>query len=115
MIEDHAGVDPGQLALSIQIEDAVQVLRMVDDHRDVAALPGEARAAAAGEDGGAVLPTQRHGLDHVFHGSRDDHADRDLPVTGGVGRIQGAGSGIEAHLALDAGRQFRFEGAGCLR
>ena len=49
-IEDDARLHASDLRCGVERDDAVQVLREVHDHRDVAALAGEARARAARQD-----------------------------------------------------------------
>ena len=71
------------------------------EHRRVAALAGEARAAAAQDDRGAVLAADAVDLDELVHVARDDDADRRHPVVRGVGRVERAARGVEADLALD--------------
>jgi hypothetical protein len=79
------------------------VLRAVDHHRDVAALSGEARSAAARQDGNVVVAADLDGRDHVIGVARNDDADRDLPVVGGVRRVQRAVAGREQDLAAQGG------------
>ena len=100
-----------ELALRVDLEDAVEVLREVDHDSDVAALPGEARAAAAREHRRTVLAARRDGRDDVVDGARDDDADRHLPVVRPRGRVEGAIADAEAHLALDAPAQGVLERA----
>ena len=100
----RARLDPGQPPLGVDLEDAVEVLREVDHDGDVAALAGEAGAAAARRSGAPCrgrLPPSRH----VLHASRDDDADRDLAVVRGVGGVERAAAVVEADLAVDRGRK----------
>ena len=68
-VEDHARLNPrGQPAAGFQLEDAVHVLREIEDHGDVAALAGQAHLGAARKDRRAVLPAHRDGGDHIALG-----------------------------------------------
>jgi len=90
----------------------VEVLGEIEDDGDIAALTGETGAGSAGEDGGAELATGSDGCLDVCGIERHDEADRDLPVVGGVGCVESAGSGVEANLAADRGVKQGFESLG---
>src|SRR5436190_1160587 len=90
----------------------MHVLREVEHHRDVAALPGQRRPATAGQDRRAVLAGHGHRGYDVVGVARHDHADRHLPVVRGVGGIQRARPVVEPHLALDRTAQFLREQRG---
>jgi len=98
-IEDDAGLDAGKPPHRIHVEDTVVILRHVDDDGLVAALAGEAGAAAARQHRRAMPPAHLNGCDYIVRVTRDDHADRDLPIIGAVRRIQRAAAGIETHFA----------------
>src|SRR5581483_5618885 len=100
VIENAAGLH-GRLALvRINIEDVAEVLGPVHDNRDVAALTGEAGAAATREHGRAELAAGGDRRNYVINGARDHGADRHLAVVRRIHRVHPAGSGIETHLAL---------------
>ena len=80
IVEHHAGLDPGGAVLRVDGQDVVQVFAVVDDDSGVAALAGEAGAAAARQHRRAVFPAQRHRRDHVLHAARHHDADRHLAV-----------------------------------
>ncbi len=103
------GSHAGQPPLRVELDDLVDVLGEVDDDGDVAALPGERRAAAAPKERRAVLAADAHGLDHVLDVARDDDADRHLAVVGGVGRVERAAAVVEADLAADVRSQLSGE------
>ena len=110
-VEDHAGLDPGELAVVVDLQNPVQILRAIDHHRHVAALTGEAGPAAASDDGSAELARRGDRLDDVVNAPRNHHADRHLPIVGTVGRVQGAAAVVESYLAFDARPQRAFERA----
>ena len=87
----------------------VAVLGPVDHHCLVAALPGQAGAAAAGQHRHVVLPAHRERGHRRVDVPGHHHPDRDLAVVGGVGGVRGAGAGVEpdfpVHLLRQCGRQ----------
>jgi hypothetical protein len=99
LVEDDTGLHDREAAVSVDRLHRGEVLGEVHHHGDVAALAGEAGAATAGEDRRAELTADRDGRDEVIDRPRDDDADRDLPVVGGVGGVQGPGAAIEADPA----------------
>ena len=54
IIEHHAGLNPGDAATGIDLQDPAHVLGEIKNHGNIAALAGERSAAAAAEDGGAM-------------------------------------------------------------
>ena len=91
-IEHDAGLHARDLRRRIEREDAVQVLREIDHHRDVAALPGEAGARAARQDRRADFAARCDRRLDVGFVERNDQPDRDLPVVRGVGGIRARAS-----------------------
>ena len=104
-----AGLDAREARGGIERDDAVQVLRAVDDERDVHALAALRGAAAARQDRHAVLARERHRGDDVLHRAGEDDADRHLAIVRGVGGVRGARALVEAHFAGERGAQARFE------
>ena len=84
----------------VHLEHAIHVLREIEHHRHVAALPGQAGAGASGEHRRVERPACCDGGDDVVRIARHDKTDGDLPVVRGVGRVQRAASAIEAHFAV---------------
>ena len=109
VVELDAGLDDAGARVLVDRHDPRAVLRPVDHHGGVAALPGEARAAAAGEHRDVVLAAHGERLDAGVDRPGDDHADRDLAVVRGVDGVRGARPGVEAHLAVDPLGQRAFE------
>jgi hypothetical protein len=108
-VDHHAGLDPGEAAVGVDLQDAVHVPGHVEDHGDVAGLPGQARAGAAAEQRRAELPAGGHRGLHVVGVGREDDPDRHLPVVGGVGGVQGAAARVEADLAAQLAAEDRGE------
>ena len=108
-IEHDARLDARFLALCIERHDAVQVLRHIDDDGGVAALAAQARSAAARKQRRAVLAARGHRRDHGIDRSRDDDADRRLPIVRCVGRVERTAARVEAHFAVDRRLKIAFE------
>ena len=89
----------------IDLEHPVHVLGEVHHDRDVAALPGQAGAAPAGDHRRAERARGRHGMHHVVQIARQDDADRHLAVVGAVGGVEGSAALVEAHLTPDPVRE----------
>src|SRR5207237_6388571 len=111
VVEYAARLYTRDAAVWVDLEDVVEVLREVDQDCRVAALAGEARAAAAQDDRRPVLAADTMQLHDLVHVARDDDADRRHAVVRGVGRVEGAAAGVEAHLALDRRAQLGGERA----
>ena len=99
LVADHAGLHPRALTLRVELEDPGHELRVVEDDRDVDALPRRAGAAAARQNRRAVAAAGGHRGDDVVGVARDHDADRDVAVDREVVRVQPATTGVEAHLA----------------
>ena len=67
-VEDAAGLDGAEPLLRVDTDDMMQVLGEVHHDSDVAALPGEAGAAAARQHRGTELAGRGHGRNHVVDG-----------------------------------------------
>src|SRR4051794_21321052 len=77
------------------------MLGLVDDHRNVAALAGDAGARPARENRRAVLMTDLDGADAVIGRARNDDADRNLAIVRRVGGVERAIAGAESHFACN--------------
>src|SRR5207244_1666026 len=101
VVEHHARLHARQAPFGIDLDDAVQVLRAIDDDRDIRALAGEARTAAARQHGAVVLAAHRNGRLDVLDRPGEDDADRNVAVVRAGGRVQHAVAGAEPDFALD--------------
>src|SRR5215469_5618781 len=108
IVEHAPGLDARELAIGIEFNYVVEVLRPVDADRDIAALAGKTRAASAIEQRRAELARDGDRGDDIIEIPRDDDSDGYLPIIGAVCRVQRAASGIEPHLAA----QFVLQVAG---
>ena len=52
-VQHHARLDTRESCLGVDLQDPIHVFREIEHHRDVAALPGQARARAARQNRGA--------------------------------------------------------------
>src|SRR5215213_8441177 len=108
-VAHHAGLDAREARRRVERDDAVEVLRAVDDHGNVHRLAVERGAAAARQDGRAVLAAHRdRGLD-VGRAAGQHDVDRHLPIVRRIGRIRGARTGVEAYFARHYSAQRRLE------
>ena len=93
----------------VEFENRVHVFREVHDHGHIAALAGQAGAAAAREHRCAQLAAGGHGGDYVGLIQRHHQPDGHLAVVGSVGGVERARSLVEADLAAHHLAQLRFE------
>ena len=98
MIEDDSGLDAGDAALGINLEDVAHVLGEVEHHGHVAALAGKGSASAAAEKRSAEFAAGRDGGEDILRVIRKNHTDGDLAVVGSVGGVERASAAIEAHF-----------------
>ncbi len=94
----HAGCQP----FRIERDDPVHVFRKIEDHRHVAALAGEACAAAARQHRRAEL-AGRPAIVACDIGlvQRDNQPDRHLSVVRRIGGVERARAVVETHFAAD--------------
>src|ERR1700722_7987534 len=111
-VQNDARLDSCELPCDVDLQDLVHVLRKVQNHRDVASLPGKASARTARQDRRAILPARGYRCDHIVFISWYHQADGNLPVIRAIGRIESAASTVKAYFALDDALKFFFEFAG---
>ena len=103
---DHAGLHDGHAIFRVDTCDRVHIPGEIQHSCGVGGLTAEGGAATARENGQLVLSRQFHSANNVTTVARHDDADWNSAIVRRVGRIDRAGRGIEAHVALDRGRQF---------
>ena len=108
-IENDSRLDDGQLALGIERGEPVHVPRVIKDHGHIGALPGQAGSSTARQNRRAQRPARGQRRLHVRCIPRNDDANGQLPVVGGVRRIQRARAHVEPHFAADDGLETRFQ------
>jgi hypothetical protein len=99
IVKHDAGLDACPLTSGIELQDPMHVLGQIHDHGHVAALTGEASAAAPRQQGRAIVTSRGNSGDDIVHIARDDDPDRNLPVIRAVGRVKCAAAIVESHFA----------------
>jgi hypothetical protein len=89
-----------QFSVGIDLEYPVHVLAEVQNHRRVAALTRETGASTAAENRGIEAAAHVYCCNYVVLGSRNDHADRELPEHGCVGGVERPAASIKVNLSL---------------
>ena len=84
------GSTRASLACGIDGGERVHVARVIEDHGDVDALAGEARARAARQNSGSSCAAGGEGCFDIGSIAGIDDADGELAVVGGVGGVEGA-------------------------
>ncbi len=112
VVEDYSRLNAGDAALGIDLENLRHVLREIEDDGHVAALAGQGSSASAGEERSVMVAAEGDGGEDVFFVARNDYADRNLAVVGAVGRVKGAGAGVEADFSAEMAVKGGFEGRG---
>jgi hypothetical protein len=113
-VEHAAWLHVRALLLGVERDDAVEILRAIDDDGDVAALSGEAGAGAAREHRRTLRAARGDRRDDVLDRARHDDADRHLAVERAVGRVERAAAAVEAHFRRGVATQLRGERVGGL-
>jgi hypothetical protein len=112
VIENDAGLDAGDAAVRIDLEDARHVFREVEDDGDVAALSGERGAAAAAEHGSVEVAAEGECGEDVIGIVGENYADGNLAVVGSVGRVEGAGAIVEPNVSCQSAAKLFAQGLG---
>jgi hypothetical protein len=79
-VEHNTGLHAGVTLLRVQLEERVHVFGKIEHDSDIAALPGQAGAAAAREDRRVELATRADRGDDVLFILWNNQADWNLPV-----------------------------------
>jgi hypothetical protein len=93
--------DESPAFLCIDFENAIQVLRHVQNDSFANCLSCEARPRASGKDWYVEISRDLHCRKHIFVRSWNNHTDRFDFVNTGVGAVDEAGNFIEADLSRD--------------
>ncbi len=101
VVQDCARLHASRLRGRVELENAVEVLRRVEDNGDVAALAGEARPRSASQNRSAEAAAQCQRFQDVVAIARHNDTDRHLAVVRGVRCIERAASGVEADFAAN--------------
>ena len=101
LVLHHARLHPRPMFLGVQFQHLVHVIGHVEDDRPAHGLAGERRAAAARQHRNAVLTGHSHRRLHVIGVPGYHHPERLDLVNAGVGAVQHAAEGVEAHLPVE--------------
>ena len=93
--------DESPTFLCIHFENAIQVLRHVQNDSFANGLAGQARARASGKDWHVEIARDLHRRKHIFVRTWNNHTDRFDFVDAGVGAVEEAGNFIEADFSGD--------------
>src|SRR5579863_6274148 len=99
MVEDDSGLDAGDAALGIDLENLRHVLRKIEDDGDVAELSGKRGSGAAAKKRSAELAARGDRHENVVGIAREDDSDGYLAVVRSVGRIESAAAVVEADIS----------------
>src|SRR5205814_393465 len=106
IVADGARLHTPQLAVPINGENFVEVLRPVNYNRRVTTLAGEAGAASAREHWRAELAANSDSLNNVIDAAGDHGADRDLAIIRAIDGVDGSGAYVETNFAFHPPVQF---------
>ena len=99
LVEHDARLDARPALLDVQLQNAIEILRGVDDDPGADGLAGLRRAAATHRQRTAMLRTDSDDADQIFARPRQDDPCRLDLIDAGVGGIERAGDAIETDLA----------------
>src|SRR6185437_4740736 len=97
------------LVFRVKIDQLVQMLREIEDNRNVAALASQAGASPAREQRRAKTAALFHCHENVFHRLRDHNTDRYLAIVRPIRRVERATAVVEPDLAFNPALQLSFE------
>jgi hypothetical protein len=83
----------------------VHVFRPIDYHRNVAALASQTRSTTSRQQWDAKSSTYGNRLNYVPFAPGNNHADRNLPIIGAIGRIERFAARIETDFAAHYSQQ----------
>jgi hypothetical protein len=98
LVEHHPGLDHGVRVADL--DDLVQVLRVIDDERRAHRLAALRAASTARQDGYALLGRDRDGSACGVFAARHNDAERLDLIDRGVGRVAAAARDVEHHFAV---------------
>src|SRR5262245_2899441 len=112
VIQNGSRLDTREPAIDIDLEHLIHVFRHIEADRRIAALPGEARAAAATEDRDAMRAADRHRLYQVLVVARNHDTDRRLSIIRRIRRVKRAAAAVKSNLTEDRLAKVAFESLG---
>ena len=97
------------MAVGVDVGEAVHVAGIIEDHGHIGALAGQAGSGAPRQNSSTGGPAGSQGGLYVRGVTREDDADGELAVVGGVGGVEGAGTEIETDFAAKVFLEQGFE------
>ena len=110
-IEHHARLDARKRLVRVDLQDSIHVLGEVQNHGNVAALAGQARASPARQHRRAEFAARRNRRLHVVRVARNHQTNGNLAIVRAVGGVQRPAAAIEAHFAAHHSRSSRSSSA----
>jgi len=105
MVEHYSRLHARPFGRGINRHDLAHVPRHVEDHRDVAALAGQACATSARQNRSAKPAANLDSSNHVLGVPRKDHTNGYLAIIRGVSGIEGTSAFVESDFPADPGPQ----------
>jgi hypothetical protein len=105
MIKNDSGLDAGDAARGIDLENTVHVTGEIEDDRDIAAQACERGSAAAAEKRSAEFAAEGNRGQDIVGIAGKNHANGHLAIIRPVGGIEGAAAVIEANVAANSRAQ----------
>src|SRR5262249_51949250 len=106
IIEHDTGLHPGIFFLRIDLQNLIQVLGKINDHRNVAGLSTEACAATARQQRRSVFVRQRNGLNDIFYSFGDHYSDWHLAIVGAIHGVESSSAIVKTDISSNRGPQF---------
>src|SRR5712671_4568741 len=101
MIEHYPGLNPGDAARRIDLQNPRHVFGEIQDDGDVAALSCERGSSAAAKQRRSEFATERDDGQNIVHVARKHDANWHLAIIRAVGRVECAAAVVEAYVALN--------------
>jgi hypothetical protein len=98
-IENDSGLHASDAARRVDLENAIHVLRKIEDDGGIATLPRQRCAATTRQKRSVLLATKCYRGENIFLVARNYNSDWNLTIVRAIGGIQGAAAGIKTNLA----------------
>ena len=109
IVEHDTGLDRAAGALDVEIQNAREIFRAIDDQRFPDRLSGLRRSAAARQKRCTLATRDRNGPIGFFNGARRDNAHRHDLIVRGVSGVTAARETVELNLTSQFGLQPPFQ------
>src|SRR5438309_3987365 len=105
MIKNDPGLHASDAAFGIELDDFRHVLRKIEHHGDIAALPSQRRSASTAKYWSRVLPADGNCSDHIVRITWNYDSDGHLTIIGTIGGIKSAAAVVEPDLPTQVAAQ----------